>query len=66
VIAGSFYCGKLAFRPIVFDHVKNFRTIDLRLEVPLVSLGSLGVSEALCIRLSPCGFDGSSVEPFWV
>jgi hypothetical protein len=66
VIAGSFYCGKLAFRPIAFGHDKNFRTIDLRLEVPLVSLGSLGVSETLCMRLSRCGFDGSSDEPFWV
>jgi transposase-like protein len=26
----------------------------------------LGVSETLCMRLSPRGFDGSSVEPFWV
>jgi|GEM_PF-2371463 len=25
-----------------------------------------GVSEALCIRLSPCGLDGSFIEPFWV
>jgi hypothetical protein len=25
-----------------------------------------GVSETLCMRLSPCSFDGSSVEPFWV
>jgi uncharacterized protein len=25
-----------------------------------------GVSETLCMRLSPRGFDGSSVEPFWV
>jgi len=25
-----------------------------------------GVSETLCMRLSPCGFDGSFVEPFWV
>ena len=26
----------------------------------------MGVSETLCMRLSPCSFDGSSVEPFWV
>ena len=26
----------------------------------------LGVSETLCMRLSPCRFDGSSVEPFGV
>ncbi|MBT4986300.1 MAG: hypothetical protein HOM87_00705 [Proteobacteria bacterium] len=26
----------------------------------------LGVSETLCMRLSPCRFDGSFVEPFWV
>jgi hypothetical protein len=25
-----------------------------------------GVSETLCMRLSPCRFDGSFVEPFWV
>ena len=25
-----------------------------------------GVSETLCMRLSPCGFDGSLAEPFWV
>jgi hypothetical protein len=25
-----------------------------------------GVSEALCMRLSPCRFDGSFIEPFWV
>ena len=25
-----------------------------------------GVSETLCMRLSPCEFDGSFVEPFWV
>ena len=29
-------------------------------------LVSMGVSETLCMRLSPCGFDGSFVEPFWV
>ena len=28
--------------------------------------GVVGVSETLCMRLSPCGFDGSFVEPFWV
>jgi len=27
---------------------------------------SQGVSETLCMRLSPCGFHGSSVEPFGV
>ena len=26
----------------------------------------MGVSETLCMRFSPRGFDGSSVEPFWV
>ncbi len=25
-----------------------------------------GVSETLCMRLSPCSFDGSLIEPFWV
>jgi hypothetical protein len=25
-----------------------------------------GVSETLCMRLSPCEFDGSLVEPFWI
>jgi DNA invertase Pin-like site-specific DNA recombinase len=25
-----------------------------------------GVSETLCMRLSPCSFDGSFIEPFWV
>jgi hypothetical protein len=25
-----------------------------------------GVSETLCMRFSPCGFDGSFIEPFWV
>ena len=25
-----------------------------------------GVSETLCMRVSPCGFDGSFVEPFWI
>ena len=25
-----------------------------------------GVSETLCMRLSPCEFVGSFVEPFWV
>ena len=28
--------------------------------------GVVGVSETLCMRLSPCRFDGSSIEPFWV
>ncbi|MFT6118073.1 MAG: large conductance mechanosensitive channel [Yoonia sp.] len=28
--------------------------------------GSVGVSETLCMRLSPCEFDGSLVEPFWI
>ncbi len=28
--------------------------------------GDEGVSETLCMRLSPCGFDGSFIEPFWV
>ena len=31
-----------------------------------LSRRGLGVSETLCMRLSPCRFDGSSVEPFWV
>jgi hypothetical protein len=31
-----------------------------------VNLENLGVSETLCMRVSPCSFDGSSVEPFWV
>jgi uncharacterized membrane protein len=26
----------------------------------------MGVSETLCMRLSPCSFDGSLIEPFWV
>ena len=26
----------------------------------------MGVSETLCMRLSPCGLDGSFIEPFWV
>ena len=26
----------------------------------------LEVSETLCMRLSPCGFDGSIIEPFGV
>ena len=25
-----------------------------------------GVSETLCMRFSPCGLDGSFIEPFWV
>ena len=25
-----------------------------------------GVSETLCMRLSPCSFGGSLIEPFWV
>ena len=25
-----------------------------------------GVSETLCMRVSPCGFDGSFVEPFLI
>ena len=25
-----------------------------------------GVSETLCMRLSPCDFDGSFIEPFWI
>ena len=28
--------------------------------------GPPGVSETLCMRVSPCGFDGSFVEPFWI
>jgi hypothetical protein len=35
----------------------------------LVSLENndrLGVSETLCMRFSPCGLDGSFIEPFWV
>jgi hypothetical protein len=31
-----------------------------------ISMDHLGVSESLCMRLSPRRFDGSSVEPFWV
>jgi hypothetical protein len=27
---------------------------------------SMGVSETLCMRLSPCGSDGSFIEPFWI
>jgi cytosine deaminase len=28
--------------------------------------GQLGVSETLCMEFSPCGFHGSSVEPFGI
>jgi hypothetical protein len=28
--------------------------------------GTGGVSEALCMRLSPCSFAGSFIELFWV
>jgi hypothetical protein len=28
--------------------------------------GAGGVSETLCMRLSPCGSDGSFIEPFWI
>ena len=30
------------------------------------ALFQMGVSETLCMRLSPCGFDGLFIEPFWV
>ena len=33
---------------------------------PCIPPRKKGVSETLCIRLSPCGFDRSFIEPFWV
>ena len=33
-------------------------------ELAALSIG--GVSETLCMSVSPCGFDGSFVEPFWI
>jgi len=29
-------------------------------------LEPLGVSETLCMRVGPCEFHGSFVEPFWI
>ena len=40
-----------------------FAILDAEL---LKKLMVLGVSETLCMRVSPCGFDGSFVEPFWI
>jgi hypothetical protein len=34
--------------------------------LPVIATASSGVSEALCMRLSPCRFDRSFIEPFWV
>ena len=38
--------------------------IELDRELALKDKG--GVSETLCMRFSPCGLDGSFIEPFWV
>lgn len=47
------------------EHV-NFMVGRLAYLITREARGNLGVSETLCMRLSPRGFDGSSVEPFWV
>ncbi len=47
--------------------LKNFvlrRRMFKPLECQIIRIS--GVSETLCMRLSPCRFDGSFVEPFWV
>ena len=43
--------------------VKKHRLNWFRHHVPAMQVG---VSETLCMWVSPCGFDGSFVEPFWI
>jgi hypothetical protein len=40
--------------------------IEWRGQPQAIRVDNGGVSETLCMRLSPCGFDGSFIEPFWV
>jgi|GEM_PF-3295935 len=44
----------------------TLRVAPLRRLICWLAGSPWGVSEALCIRLSPCGLDGSFIEPFWV
>ena len=53
----------LSVSPIV---VGDSQTIAGALAKLRRSVKSEGVSETLCMRLSPCDFDGSFVEPLWV
>jgi hypothetical protein len=39
---------------------------DLKIRLMERMLGAEGVSETLCMEFSPCGFHGSSVEPFGI
>ena len=45
----------------VMNNLKNRGLEDI-----MIAVVDGGVSETLCMRLSPCGFDGLFIEPFWV
>jgi len=60
-VDGSFVPADSDYRPI-----SRGSGITITVGNEYNALDTLGVSETLCMRLSPCGFHGSSVEPFGV
>jgi len=50
------------------EHIAGFFKHMQFQGIPIVTVaeGEMGVSETLCMGFSPCGFHGSSVEPFGV
>jgi len=55
------------FLEVIIAYVLLLRSgISERRVLWLALCAVAGVSETLCMRLSPCGFDGSFIEPFGV
>jgi len=54
--------------PLVREDFSSYRSNPMEFLIQYFpDLGpEVGVSETLCMRLSPCGFDGSFIEPFGV
>ena len=48
----------------IFKHPKPQREAQIWSE--LIASYIPGVSETLCMRVGPCEFHGSFVEPFWI
>ena len=45
---------------------KSLRTRSEATAIEKGKAAYLGVSETLCMRVGPCEFHGSFVEPFWI
>ena len=51
----------------IMDAVADAHNVDMvMIDGTSIRVHHAGVSETLCMSFSPCGFDGSFIEPFWV